>query len=186
MLELKKNKFEPEISDELKDKLLKVKVFLTDVDGVLTEGKIYYAGELAGGFMRSFNANDGFGMRMLKKAGFQSGFISGGKSRGVFLRGRQLQLDYMFLGNEDKRQAYDTILEVSGLKDENILYLGDESFDVPLLERAGFSAAPPHSAVEVLNAVDYVTKNEAGNGCVREVIDLLFWAHKVPSFVPTF
>ena len=166
------------------EKLKKIKVFLLDVDGILTNGLIYYAsGEV--GFNRFFHAQDGFGMRLLKRNGIKVGVISGGDSLGLRKRVEYLGLDYSFLGNEDKREAYLAILE-EGYTDEEILYMGDEFFDIPLLERAGFSATVPDVSQEVMDASDYVTYREGGKACVREVIDLIRYAQNIVPEIPGF
>lgn len=167
-----------------KKKLEKIKVFLLDVDGILTNGLIYYAsGEV--GFNRFFHAQDGFGIKILRRAGIKVGVISGGDSLGLRKRVEYLGLDYSFLGNEDKRQAYLAILE-EGYTDEEILYMGDEFFDIPLMKKAGFAATVPEVSQEVIEATDYVTRREGGKACVREVIDLLRYAQNIVPEIPDF
>ena len=83
------------------------------------------------------------------------------------------------MGNEDKREAYDEVLKLTGVTDDEILYMGDEFFDLPILKRVGFAATPPHASCEIRDEVDYVTFREGGNGCVREVIDLLRYAQEI-------
>ena len=94
-------------------------------------------------------------------------------------------MDYSFLGNEDKRQAYQKVLD-DGYSDSEILYIGDEFFDLPLLRRAGFSATVPNSSHEIQEAVDYVTHCSAGEGAVREVIDLLRYVQGIVPDIPDF
>lgn len=163
----------PEIAKQYTDKLKKIKVCLFDVDGILTDGRIYWSGEECG-FNRYFHCQDGYGLKMLMRAGLKVGVISGGDSLGVKKRFEEnLKLDYVYLGNEDKRAAYDEILKKAGVTEEETLYMGDEFFDLPILKRAGFSATVPNTSFEVREAVDYVTRRDGGTGCVREVIDLL-------------
>ena len=160
------------IANKHADKIKPLKVFLFDVDGILTTGHIFFqGGEL--GYNRCFHAHDGYGLRVLMRAGYKVGVISGGDSLGVTERFKNnLKLDYVFLGNEDKREAHKKIL-ADGFRDEEILYMGDELFDIPLLKRAGFSATVPNASDEVQAIVDYVSSKTSGNGCVREVIDLV-------------
>jgi 3-deoxy-D-manno-octulosonate 8-phosphate phosphatase (KDO 8-P phosphatase) len=171
-------------AEQFREKLLPIKVFLVDVDGVLTDGKISYFGSEVG-FNRSFHAKDGYGFKMLAMAGLKVGFISGGDSIGVKKRSEYLKLDYSFLGNEDKREAYQKVLD-DGYSDSEILYIGDEFFDLPLLKRAGFSATVPHSSDEILEAVDYVTQRPAGEGAVREVIDMVRHVQNIVPDIPDF
>lgn len=172
------------IAKKHEDKLKKIKAFLVDVDGILTNGQIYYTGSEIG-FNRFFHALDGYGLKVLMKAGIKVGVISGGDSIGLSKRVEDLKLNYSFLGNEDKRKAF---LEVKkdGFKDEEILYMGDELFDIPLLEKAGFGATVINSSHEVQEASDYVTHRNSGTGCVREVVDLVRYAQGIYPEIPGF
>jgi 3-deoxy-D-manno-octulosonate 8-phosphate phosphatase (KDO 8-P phosphatase) len=174
-----------EISSKYSDKLSKIKVALFDVDGILTNGLISWDGEPVG-FNRSTHTQDGYGLKVLMQAGIKVGVISGGNSEGVVKRFREnLNLDYVYLGNEDKREAYLKVLD-KGHKDEEILYMGDEFFDLPLLKRAGFSATVPNASYEIREAVDYVTIRPSGQACVREVIDLIRYAQGIVPNIKDF
>jgi 3-deoxy-D-manno-octulosonate 8-phosphate phosphatase (KDO 8-P phosphatase) len=174
-----------EISKGYTQKLSKIKVALFDVDGVLTNGLIHWDGESIG-FNRATHTQDGYGLKILMQAGIKVGVISGGNSLGVIKRFREnLNLDFVFLGSEDKRGAYQEVLDL-GFCDEQILYMGDEFFDIPLLKRAGFSATVPDSSIEVREAVDYVTTRPGGMACVREVIDLLRHAQEIIPKIEDF
>ena len=162
----------PEISKQYADKLSKIKVCLFDVDGILTDGKIFWSGEECG-FNRQFHTHDGYGLKILMRAGLKVGIITGGDSIGVKKRFEGLGVNYLYMGNEDKRASYEKVLEESGFSEEEVLYMGDEFFDLPILKRVGFSASVPNASFEVREAVDYVTRRESGNACAREVIDLL-------------
>lgn len=161
-----------EISSKYEDKLSKIKICLFDVDGILTDGKIYWASEEVG-FNRQFHTHDGYALKILMRAGVKVGIITGGDSLGVKKRFEGLGVDHLYMGNEDKRAAFNEILEKENLTEDQALYMGDEFFDLPLLKRAGFSATVPNASIEVRESVDYVTVRESGNACVREVIDLL-------------
>ena len=138
------------------------------------------------GVTRSFNIWDGYGLKLLKDFGFKFGFITGGKSFSVKARAKDLKADYLFLGNLDKREAYKEIKEKEGVKDEEILYMGDELFDIPLLDRCGFSATVPEASISVIDRCDYVTKRSAGCGAVREVLDLFFEVNNLKPNIPSF
>jgi 3-deoxy-D-manno-octulosonate 8-phosphate phosphatase (KDO 8-P phosphatase) len=161
-----------EISVQFEEKLKKIKIALFDVDGVLTDGRVYWSGKEVG-YNRYFHTSDGYGLKVLMKAGLKVGIITGGNSQGVEKRFGDLGLDFIYMGDEDKRHAWDDILKKTGVKEEEILYMGDEFFDLPLLKKAGFSATVPHASIEIREEVDYVTHRSSGTGCVREVIDLL-------------
>lgn len=172
-----------QVTSSFKEKLLKIKVALFDVDGVLTDGRIYYSGNEIG-FNRFFHTHDGYGLKMLMKAGLKVGVISGGDSEGVKQRFNLLGLDYIYLGNEDKRNALKSILEETKLSPENILYMGDEFFDLPLLKEVGFSATTPDASFEIQESVDYVTRKHGGKGAAREVIDLLRYVQNIVPEIP--
>jgi 3-deoxy-D-manno-octulosonate 8-phosphate phosphatase (KDO 8-P phosphatase) len=161
-----------EISKVFETKLKKIKVCLFDVDGILTDGKLFWAGEEVG-FNRQFHTHDGYGLKILMRAGLKVGIITGGDSIGVRKRFEGLGVDYLYMGSEDKRASYEQILKEAGVSEDETMYMGDEFFDLPILKRAGFSATVPNASVEIRDAVDYVTLRESGNACVREVIDML-------------
>ena len=166
-------------------KLTKIKVCAFDVDGILTNGLVYWAGEEVG-WNRYTHTRDGYGLKVLMEMGLKVGVITGGNSLGITKRFKEnLGLDFVYMGNEDKRVAYLDLLS-KGYKDEEILYMGDELFDIPLLARAGFSATVPSASHEVLECVDYVTSVDSGMGCVREVIDILRLARNYTPEIPDF
>lgn len=162
------------------DKLKKIKVAIFDVDGILTNAKVYWSGEEVG-FNRFFNVRDGYGLKVLKNAGIHVAIITGGDSVGVSKRMRGLGLadELIHMGNEDKRDAFEKVLKTTGCSEEEALYMGDEFFDLPILKRAGFSATVPNASMEVREAVDYVTHFGAGDGCAREVMDMLRYAQDI-------
>lgn len=154
------------------EKLKKIKVVALDLDGILTDGKVQYDGaEL--GFNRSFNVYDGYGMKLLMKAGIKVGVITGGDSVSVKMRVEQLGLNFCYAGNEDKGGAFLDLMKKYNVSASEILYMGDELFDIPLLKAAGFGATVPSAGMEVLEIADYITTRRSGEGCAREVIDIL-------------
>ena len=173
------------VAEHFKEKLSQIKVCAFDVDGILTNGLVFYQDDLIG-FNRFTNVNDGYGLKVLQQAGLKVGIISGGNSVSVVKRFEEnLKLDFCYIGNEDKRMAYQKILD-EGYQDHEILYIADEFFDLPLLVRAGFSATVPSASLEIQEAVDYVTEREGGQGAAREVIDLLRYAQNIIPQVPQF
>ena len=131
---------------KFEDKLKKIKVCLFDIDGILTDGKISWEGDDVG-FNRTTHALDGHGLKMLMEAGLKVGVISGGDSKGVRKRFiDNLKLSFTYFGNEDKREAYKEIL-AQGYKDEEILFMGDEFIDLPIIKRAGFTATVPNACL---------------------------------------
>lgn len=167
-----------DIAKKFESKLKKIKVVVFDLDGILTDAHVWWASEEVG-FNRTFNIYDGYGMKVLMKAGIKVGVITGGNSVSVQKRVEQLGLNFCYAGNEDKRSAFLDVLKRYNVQPEEVLYMGDELFDIPLLKKSGFSATVPNTCEEVLEIVDYVTKRESGKGCAREVIDLVRYAQNI-------
>lgn len=161
-----------------KDKLEKIKICLFDVDGILTDGKLHWAGEEVG-YNRQFHTHDGYGMKMLMRAGIKVGIITGGDSLGVKKRFSDIGVNYIYSGNEDKRQALDEIIAKENISLEEVLYMGDEFFDLPLLQKVGFSATVPNASIEIREAVDYISHRKSGEACAREVMDLVRHIQKI-------
>lgn len=165
-------------SKKFEEKLKKIKVACFDLDGILTDSHVWWASEEVG-FNRTFCIYDGYGMKLLMKAGLKVGVITGGNSVSVQKRTTQLGLDFCYAGNEDKRDAFLDLLKRYNVTADEVLYMGDELFDMPLLKKAGFSATVPNASEEVREMVDYVTIKESGKGCAREVIDLIRYAQNI-------
>ena len=166
------------IASHFQDKLKKIKVCAFDADGILTNGLIHYDGAEVG-FNRSFHVRDGYGMKILMDAGLKVGVITGGNSLSIDKRfNENLKVDFVFKGNEDKLAAWNSVLEM-GYRDYEVLYMGDEFFDIPLLQKSGFAATISEASIEVREEVDYVSEIPSGMGCVREVIDILRYAQGI-------
>ena len=171
------------LSEAHRSKLEKIKLCAFDVDGILTDGRIWWHGEEVG-WNRYSHIRDGYGLVLLKRLGLKVGVITGGNSLSIDKRFHEnLRLDFVYKGNEDKRSAFLQLLE-QGYKPEEILYMGDELFDIPLLKKAGFAATVPSASYEVKAVVDYITTCEAGQGAVREVIDMLRFAQNLVVEIP--
>jgi len=171
--------------EEHGEKLKKIKVCAFDVDGVLTDGRIWWDGEEVG-WNRYSHSSDGYGLKLLQSFGFKVGVITGGNSLGVTKRYKEnLGLDFVFKGKEDKRDAFKELMN-QGHKADEILYMGDELFDIPLLKKAGFCATVPGAPLRVKSVVDYVTTTPGGNGAVREVVDLICEANGLVVEIPDF
>ena len=153
------------------------------MDGILTDARVRFEGDEVG-WNRDFNIYDGYGMKLLMAAGIKVGVITGGNSVSVKKRVEQLGLDFSYTGNEDKREAFLDVMKRYNVSAENILYMGDELFDIPLLKKAGFAATVPSAGIEVHEIADYVTTRTSGNACAREVIDLLRYAQKIHPIIP--
>ncbi len=142
-----------------------------DVDGILTDGRLWVTD--AGKWCRFFCVKDGVGIKLLMDAGYEVGVISGGKSDDVIQRMTFLKIPYFYLEAGDKMPPYLEILEKTGFKEDEIAFIGDEIFDIPILERVGFAATVPGAVKEVKSAAHYVTKEVGGMGAAREVADMV-------------
>src|SRR5690606_15838495 len=127
-----------ETAKKLEEKLKKSKVVVFDHDGILTDAHVSWESKYVG-FNRAFNIYDGYGMKLLMKAGLMVGVITGGNSVSVLKRTGQLGVDFCYAGNEDKREAFLDVMKRYDVSADQILYMGDELFDIPLLKKAGFS-----------------------------------------------
>lgn len=155
----------------MKNKIKKIKLLALDVDGVMTDGHIIYDGE--GKEIKSFYAQDGYGIVLAGKAGLMTAIISAKKSKALTSRARTLNISKVYQNAYPKLNAYKKMLKSLNVKDDEVCFIGDDLPDVPLLRRVGFSVAVKNAANDVKRNVDYITKNHGGCGAVREVIELI-------------
>jgi 3-deoxy-D-manno-octulosonate 8-phosphate phosphatase (KDO 8-P phosphatase) len=163
-----------------------IQLILMDVDGTLSDGKLFYDANWIEG--KSFNVRDGFGIYLAHSAGLKTGMITGRNSRLVSERARELEMEFVFQGHFDKSDALDEIMRQSGLREAQIAFIGDDLFDLPVLMRAGFSAAPADADPEVLQRVHFVSRYPGGGGAVREIIELILklqgrWENILNQFI---
>ncbi len=154
-----------------RSKLKSLKLLLLDVDGVMTDGGVYYSE--SGDELKKFNIQDGYGIVRLQKAGVKIGIITGRFSRLVERRANELGITETYQNLENKLEAYEAIKIRLGLADNEIAYMGDDEPDLPVMKQAGFSAAPADAVALVRKNADYVCKRNGGKGAVREVIDII-------------
>ncbi|MCI5224281.1 MAG: phenylphosphate carboxylase subunit delta [Candidatus Electrothrix sp. AR4] len=151
-----------------------VELLLLDVDGVLTDGTLFYSG--AAEEIKGFNTLDGFGLRLLRDAGIAVGLITARSSEALNRRAGELKLEYIYTDCRDKVLGYKEILTLSGCSADQTAYMGDDWLDLPVLLRVGCSFAPADAAAEVRQRVDYVTGRAGGHGAVREACELILEA----------
>ena len=151
-----------------------IRMLLTDVDGILTDGHIHFDG--AGVEIKTFHVHDGAGLVYWHRCGGKSGFVSGRGSDVVRKRAEELKVEEIHLGKLDKLPVVEDILARHDLTPANIAYIGDDLADLPVLRIAGFAATVPEARPEVLSAVHYVTETRAGRGAVRELVEVLLKA----------
>lgn len=147
-----------------------IKLILLDVDGVLTDGRIFFSNI---GWTRIYHIHDGYGIRMIQRLGIPVGIMSGGQSDELKERIKILDIKHSILGSENKLESLITLSEEVSIDFKSILFMGDDLFDLPALQKVGLSVSVPNAMDEVKASVDYVTKKSGGKGAVREVIDLI-------------
>ena len=152
-------------------KVKPLKLLLLDVDGVLTDGSISYTDQ--GHEIKTFNAKDGFGLNLLRKAGLDVGIITARNSVALERRCQDLRINHLYQGQRNKVVAYREILAKLALQNEQVAYMGDDWLDLPLLQQVGFAVAPADCSYEIKGLVDFVTKKKGGKGAVRELCDLI-------------
>jgi 3-deoxy-D-manno-octulosonate 8-phosphate phosphatase (KDO 8-P phosphatase) len=147
----------------------KIRLVIFDVDGVLTDGRIVLDSE--GREMKFFHVQDGSGIALLHEVGIQTALITGRSSPVVDLRARELGIKEVHQNVRNKLAVYLDILQRLGLVDAEVCYMGDDLLDVPILRRAGFSAAPANARQEVKATAQWISKSPGGRGAVRELCD---------------
>jgi 3-deoxy-D-manno-octulosonate 8-phosphate phosphatase (KDO 8-P phosphatase) len=162
---------------ELIKRAEKIRLVLMDVDGVWTDGTLYYApdgGEVAE--FKGVNAQDGMGLRWAHAAGIKTGLISGRSAPGITHRAKMLGVTYVYQEYLEKIPPYEEICKDAGVSDEEVAYMGDDLPDVPLIHRVGLGVAVANARAEVKREADFVTQAVGGSGAIREVLELIMQA----------
>jgi 3-deoxy-D-manno-octulosonate 8-phosphate phosphatase (KDO 8-P phosphatase) len=156
----------------LSSKAKKIKLVLTDSDGVLTDTGVFYSAD--GEIMKRFSIRDGMGVERLRNVlGIETGIITGEQSGSVAKRAEKLNIRYLYLGIKDKKSILAQILSELQIAKENIAFIGDDVNDLELLSEVGLTATPSDGTDFVKNIVHYVCKNKGGNGAFREFAELI-------------
>jgi 3-deoxy-D-manno-octulosonate 8-phosphate phosphatase (KDO 8-P phosphatase) len=159
------------ISIDLIQRINKIKMLITDVDGVMTDGRIILGDD--GEWRRFYSVRDGAGLHFLVEAGYKTGIITGAASPDVKKRAEHLKFHYLYQKQADKGPAFDEIKKLSGYTNEEICYIGDDLFDIPVLKQAGFAVTVPGGMEPVKKVCHYTTQQKEGDGAVRELCDLI-------------
>lgn len=174
----------------------KIKLLLFDVDGVLTDGKIYLF-PVPGGSggarpvvveAKGFSAHDGAGISLARIGGIRTGLITRRNSETVALRARDLKLEVVYQGIRDKLQAFHEILGKEGLTADEVAFVGDDVIDLPVMLHCGFSIAVANARAEVKKNAHYVTPHAGGEGAGRDAIEFILkaqgkWKRAVESYM---
>ena len=159
---------------EIIEKAKKLKLLILDVDGVLTDGKLFFDDN--GKEYKSFHARDGHGIKLLQQTGVEVAVISGRKSLSVTLRMRSLGVKHVYQGHENKRAAFAEILQNVGVTPEQVAHVGDDLLDLPIMTRVGLAIAVQDANFAVKERAHWCTKTCGGQGAVREVCDFIMQA----------
>lgn len=152
-------------------KLKTIKMLVLDVDGVMTDTRIWFDGKE---WRRFFSIRDGVGIKRLIETGYQLAVITGSKSEDIRARVKSLGIHYYYEGALDKAPSFLQLQQESQLSPAEMAYVGDDIFDIPMISEVAFGATVPEAVEEVLEVADYVTQRQGGLGAVREVCDLIY------------
>lgn len=155
--------------ENFKTKLTRVKAFVFDVDGVLTDGSVTLMPD--GEQVRIMNIKDGYALQLAVKKGYKVAIISGGRSEMVRKRLNGLGITDIYLGAHTKIDAYKELMEIYGLNDEDVLYMGDDIPDYEVMKRVGVPTCPNDAAQEIKDICLYVSYQKGGKGAVRDVME---------------
>ncbi|MEK7875831.1 MAG: phenylphosphate carboxylase subunit delta [Pseudomonadota bacterium] len=151
-----------------------IRLFIFDVDGVLTDGSLYLSD--SGEEIKAYNSQDGHGMKMLRESGVALAIITGRTSRSVELRARNLGVELLYQGVADKARVYGELLVARKLDAGATAYMGDDVVDLPVMLRCGLAVTVPEAPLAVRQYADYVTRAPGGRGAAREACELIMHA----------
>lgn len=152
-----------------KAKLHKINTFIFDFDGVLSDGKVITLPD--GDQLRATNVKDGYALRYALERDYRVAIISGGYSDTMKHRYKTFPNIQIYLSVANKIEIYEQLLKTWQIQDENVLYMGDDIPDMPVMARVGVKTCPADAAVEIKNMADYISLYKGGEGCVRDVIE---------------
>lgn len=158
----------------LLERAANIRLLVLDVDGVLTDGKLYF--DQAGNEMKAFSTRDGFGIKALQRFGIPVALITGRSSSIVQRRAEELGIGLVYQGSMVKLDAFNHLLETTGLNEKQACYAGDDWIDIPVLDRAGLAVTVADADPLVKRRVHWVTENPGGRNAVREICHLILAA----------
>jgi 3-deoxy-D-manno-octulosonate 8-phosphate phosphatase (KDO 8-P phosphatase) len=162
------------ISEEVWERAAKIKLLITDIDGVMTDGGIIHDDNKLE--FKKFNVKDGLIVHHLRKSGLMVGAITGRESFVVQNRCEELKFDFHYHGVKNKGKKFNEVLETLELKAEEVAFIGDDLIDLPILSRVGLAVVPSDAVAYIKPLAHYVSRFEGGKGVFREVGDLLLHA----------
>jgi len=183
-------------SPEVLARARKIKLFLMDVDGTLTDGGVCLISPIVAGSsvepivseMKVFNAHDGQALSLAHTMGIQTGFITGRHSPAVAQRAQELQVTFVYLGQQKKTAAFEECIQKAGVTEDEVAYMGDDLPDIPLARRAGLAVCVADGAPDLAAICHFTTRRPGGRGAAREVVELILkaqgrWEEAVPRAI---
>ncbi len=155
----------------LLERARKIKLLVLDVDGVLTDGRLYF--DQAGNELKAFCTRDGFGIKALQRFAIPVALITGRQSKIVTRRAKELGIEHVYQGRNDKLDAFNDLLLRTKVSEEEVCFAGDDWIDIPVLDRVGLSVSVSDADELVQKRVHWVTRRGGGTGAVREICDLI-------------
>jgi 3-deoxy-D-manno-octulosonate 8-phosphate phosphatase (KDO 8-P phosphatase) len=176
-------------SQNVRDRASKIKLLLMDVDGVLTNGKLFHFPDAAGNMVetKGFDSQDGIALQWMQWKGLRTGVISGRESLATAERARQVKMTYVYQGHIEKIPILEKIMAEADVRPEEVAYMGDDLTDLVVMRRVGFAIAVANGRHEVKREAHYVTEATGGNGAVREAIEIIldaqgFWTEILEKY----
>lgn len=164
------------ISAELRERARRIRLAVFDVDGTLTDGRLWYTGD--GRELKAFHVHDGLGLKRLQAAGIEVAIISARMSHAVSVRAQELGIVHVYQGNRDKRVVLTELLDALHLGAEQTAFVGDDLPDLPAMDMVGLAIAVANAQAAVIAHVHWQTRARGGEGAVREVCDMLLAAQE--------
>jgi 3-deoxy-D-manno-octulosonate 8-phosphate phosphatase (KDO 8-P phosphatase) len=171
----------------------KIKLLLFDVDGVLTDGKLFFLplpadSQTSRIEFKGFHAHDGASISLARLGGIQTGLITKRSSETVALRARDLKLEYVYQGVDDKRTCFEEVVKKAGLKHDQAAFVGDDVIDLPAMRAGGLAIAVKNARAEVKKEAHYVTPHAGGDGALRDAVEFILkaqgkWKRVVEDYI---
>ena len=161
------------VPENVRERIARVKLLILDVDGVMTDGGLYYCGD--GSVTKRFHVHDGVGIGLARRCGIRVAVITGQDKPAVAQRMRDLHIDDYFPGFIDKRKSYETVRERCNVLPEEVAFLGDDWIDLSVMTRVGVPLAVANAQPEVADVALYVTRTPGGSGAVHEAVRLILY-----------
>ena len=163
------------LPEEIIQKASKIRLLITDCDGVLTDNGVYYSEN--GESSKRFSIRDGMGVERLRtQAGVETSIMTGENSKSVFKRAEKLKIKYLYQDIKDKKSILPAVMASTGLLSNEIAFIGDDINDIAIIKEIGFSATPSDGMIFTKEIVDYICKEKGGSGAFREVAELIIYS----------